>query len=193
MTKILSRRAALRAGAASLTAAAVLAAGIGAANASSGGSYSENGYVVYLDTQAHWITAEFDGMNVAVADNGTDNYHRVVQWYNDGGAEQKWYFDQVYDASYGFEGLLLRNENSGLCLSTDGTAGDTLFQVTCDPGNTSEWFSRGTSAADNTFFNRSTGLYLDVSGYSYAAGANMDLWYWNGGQNQWFWVTNTGS
>lgn len=191
MTKILSRRTALRAGAAALTAAAALGAGVGAANAS--GSYTENGYTVYVDSQAHWITAEFDGMNVSVADGGTDDYHRIIQWYNDGGAEQKWYFDQVYDATGGFEGYLLRNENSGLCMSTDGNAGDTLFQVTCDPGNMAEWFDRGISGTDNNFFNRSTGLYLDVSGFSYSAGANMDLWYWNGGDNQWFWVSNVGS
>ncbi len=190
MTKILSRRAALRAGSAALAAAAVLGTTVGAANASTGGSYSAGGYTVDLDTQAHWITAEFDGMNVAVADNSTDPYHRIIQWYNDGGAEQKWYFDSVYDASYGFEGYLLRNANSGLCLSTDGYAGDTVYQVTCDPTNTAEWFWRETSGTDNRFDNRSTGLYLDVSGYSYAAGANMDLWYWNGGENQWFWVTN---
>lgn len=193
MTKILSRRAAMRAGTAALTAATVLGAGVGAANASSGGSYSENGYIVHTDSQAHWITAEFDGMNVAVADNGTDNYHRVVQWYNDGGAEQKWYFDQVYDSTSGFEGDLLRNENSGLCLSTDGNAGDTVFQVTCDPANNTEWFDRYTSGTDNNFFNRATGLYLDVSGFSYTAGANIDLWYGNNGDNQWFWVTNVGS
>jgi len=32
-----------------------------------------------------------------------------------------------------------------------------------------------------------------VSGYSYTAGANVDLWYSNGGDNQWFWITNTSS
>ncbi|HXR72552.1 RICIN domain-containing protein [Actinocrinis sp.] len=193
MRNILTRRAALRASAAALTAAAVFGATTTAANASSGGSYSEGGYTVYLDTQAHWITPEFSGMNVSVADNSTAAFHRVIQWYNDGGAEQKWYFDAVYDSSSGFEGYLLRNENSGQCLSTDGQAGDTLFQEACNPGLLTEWFTRGGSSPDNWFYNRYTGLYLDVSGYSYAAGTNLDLWYWNGGDNQWFYVTNVGS
>ncbi|MBS2966525.1 RICIN domain-containing protein [Actinocrinis puniceicyclus] len=190
MRKILSGRGALRAGAAALTASAVLGASVGAAHASAGASYTSGGYTVYQSSQAKWITAEHDGMNVAVADNGTDAGHRVVQWYNDGGAEQKWYFDQVYDSTSGFEGYLLRNQNSGLCLSTDGNAGDTLFQDYCNPANGAEWFTVGTSGADNRIFNRYTGLYLDVSGYSYAAGANMDLWYWNGDSNQWFWIDN---
>lgn len=190
MRKILSGRGALRAGAAALTASAVLGAGVGAAHASASASYTSGGYTVYQSSQAKWITAEHDGMNVAVADNGTDAGHRVVQWYNDGGAEQKWYFDQVYDSASGFEGYLLRNQNSGLCLSTDGNAGDTLFQDYCNPANVAEWFTVGTSGADNRIFNRHTGLYLDVSGYSYAAGADMDLWYWNGYSNQWFWIDN---
>lgn len=190
MRTFLSRRVALRAGAAALTTAALLGAGVGAAHASTGASYTQNGYTVYQSTQAKWITAEFDGMNVSVADNSTDAFHRVIQWYNDGGAEQKWYFDQVYDSASGFEGYLLRNQNSGQCLSTDGGAGDTVFQEACNPALTTEWFTIGTSGTDNRIFNRYTGLYLDVSGFSYAAGANMDLWYWNGGDNQWFWITN---
>ncbi len=145
---------------------------------------------MYPSSQAKWIAAEHDGMNVSVADGSGDLYHRVIQWYNNGGAEQKWYFDEVYDSNSGFEGYLLRNQNSGLCLSTDGYAGDTLFQDWCNAGNTREWFTVGTSGADNQIFNRSTGLYLDVSGYSYAAGANIDLWYSNGGSNQYFWITN---
>lgn len=193
MRKFLTRRAALSVGATALTATAMLGASAGAATASTGGSYTSNGYTVYLDTQAHWITAEYTGMNVAVADNSLAAFHRVVQWYNDGGAEQKWYFDAVYDSSSGFEGYLLRNENSGQCLSTDGRAGDTLFQEACNPGIETEWFTYGASGTDNWFYNRYTGLYLDVSGGSYAAGANMDLWYWNGGMNQWFWVTNVNS
>lgn len=193
MTKFLSRRAALRAGAAAFAAATVLAATVGSASASSSGSYTEDGYTVYLDTQAHWITPEYDGMNVSVADSSTTAFHRVIQWYNDGGSEQKWYFDSVYDGDGGFEGYLLRNENSGQCLSTDGGAGTELFQEACNPGLTTEWFDRGGDSPDNWFYNRYTGLYLDVSGYSYAAGANMDLWYWNNGDNQWFYVTNVGS
>jgi hypothetical protein len=191
MGNFLTRRA-VRAGVAALAAATMLGASVSAANASSS-SYSEYGYTVYPDTQAHWITAEFSAMNVSVADSSTAAFHRVVQWYNDGTAEQKWYFDSVYDATSGFEGYLLRNENSGQCLSTDGVAGDTLFQEACNPGIETEWFTRGNSGSDNYFYNRYTGLYLDVSGYNYAAGANMDLWYWNGGDNQWFWVTSVGS
>lgn len=179
-----SRRA--RAAAASLLAGGLLAATATAAHASSS-------ITVQYDSQAHWITATYDGMNLAVADASTAPGAPVIQWYNTGGAEQKWYFDAVYDSSSGFEGYLIRNENSGLCLSTDGWAGDTMTQEPCNPELTPEWFDIDSWGTDNQFYNRQTGLYMDVSGYSYSAGANMDLWYSNGGDNQWFWITNTSS
>lgn len=193
MRSILSRRAALRCGGAVLSAGIVLGFGATAANASSGPVYSEYGYTVYEGTQAKWITAEYDGMNVAVAEGSTAPGARVIQWYNDGGAEQKWYFDAVYDSSAGFEGYLIRNENSGLCLSTDGWAGDTMTQQPCSPANTYEWMADEAWGTDHQFYDRQTTLYMDVSGYSYSAGANIDLWYGNGNDNQYFWVTNTSS
>jgi len=193
MKSILSGRAALRCGGAVLAAGIVLGVGATAANASSGPVYSEGGYTVYEGTQAKWITAEYDGMNVAVAGGSTSVGARVIQWYNDGGSEQKWYFDAVYDGSSGFEGYLIRNENSGLCLSTDGIAGDRMTQEPCNPQLYPEWFAIDSWGTDNQFYNRQTGLYMDVSGYSYTAGANVDLWYSNGGDNQWFWITDTSS
>ena len=193
MKSILSGRAALRWGGAVLTAGIALGFAATTANASSGPVYSEGGYTVYEGTQAKWITAEYDGMNVAVPGGSGAVGTRIIQWYNNGGAEQKWYFDAVYDSSSGFEGYLIRNENSGLCLSTDGVAGDRMTQEPCNPQLLPEWFDIVSSGTDNQFYNRQTGLYMDVSGFSYAAGANIDLWYSNGGDNQWFWITDTSS
>lgn len=186
----------VRASAVVLAAAAAALGGSAAAHATigGGGSYAYGGYVVYLDDQAHYITASYDGMNVAIPQARTDLGVRAIQWYVNGGAEQKWFYDYVYDASGGFEGVLLRNDNSGLCLSTDTQGGGLVFQLTCDPTNTAEWFWRyGTDSTTNWFQNRSTGNYLDVSGYSYGAGANIDLWPSNGGGNQQFWSTKVGS
>ena len=118
----------------------------------------------------------------------------AIQWYNDGAGEQKWYFDNVSDQNGGSEGVMLRNENSGLCLVTDGTAGDQVYQWPCNPATPGELFWHyGLIGSDNYFQNRMTGLYLDVSGYSYGAGANIDLWYSNNQPNQDFWVTNVSS
>ncbi len=192
-SSILTRRA-VRACAIALTAAAAALGGTAAAHASTGGSYWEDGYYVALDTQAHWITASYDGLNVAVADGSMYAGTRLIQWYNDGAAEQKWYFDQVYDADGGFEGYLLRNENSGQCMSTDGRAGDSVFQEACNPALLTERFWHyGSPGTNNSFQNRYTGLYLDVSGGGYGAGTNIDLWYYNNHGNQTFWVSNVSS
>jgi hypothetical protein len=181
-------RTATRAAAVALVAVGLLAgAGISSAQASTGNT-------VYRGSQAHWITASYDGMNLAVANNATWAGAPVIQWYNDGGTEQKWYFDQVYDTSGGFQGYMLRNENSGMCLLEDGIAGDWLYQEPCDQNNAAELFWHyGAAGTDNHFQARNGGLYVDVSGYSYGAGANIDGWYQNGGANQNFWVTNVSS
>lgn len=193
LERVMSRRVAVRAAATALAAGGLLIGTGAAANASSN-VYTSGQYTVYEDSQAHWITASYDGMNVAIADGGTYLGAGAIQWYNDGAAEQKWYFDQVYDQTGGYEGVLLRNENSGLCLVTDGNAGDQVYQWPCNPNTSGELFWHyGSVGAYNSFEGRSTGLYLDVSGYSYGAGANIDLWYSNGQPNQLFWVSNVSS
>ena len=175
-------------------AAVALAAGVLLAGAGVSSAQASTGNTLYRSWQAHWITASYDGMNLAVANNATWAGAPVIQWYNDGGTEQKWYFDQVYDTSGGFQGWMLRNENSGMCLYEDGNAGDTLFQEPCDANSASELFWHyGVPGSDNYFQARYGSFYVDVSGYSYGAGANIDGWYQNGGANQDFWVTNVSS
>lgn len=188
MKDILSHRAVLRAGVTVLFAGGLFAGTGAAAHASS------TTYTVSQDTQAHWITAAYDGMNVAVADGATYWGAPVIQWYNTGGTEQKWYFDQVYDQNGSLQGYMLRNEHSNLCLVTDGTAGDQLYQWPCNPAIAGEVFWYGSASYVNTeVYFYDSGLLLDVSGYSYGAGADIDLWYDNGGGNQFFWITDVSS
>jgi hypothetical protein len=185
----LSRRAIKRAAATVLVAGGLLAGTGAAAHAS-----TTTTYTVYQDTQAHWITASYDGMNVAVANSATYWGAPVIQWYNTGGTEQKWYFDRVYDQNGTFQGYLLRNEHSNLCLGTDGTAGHQLYQWPCNPAISAElfWYGPWSPVSTQVYFYNS-GMFLDVSGYSYGAGAAIDLWYDNGGSNQYFWITNVSS
>jgi hypothetical protein len=183
-SRTLTRAAAVALAATGLAAAA----GVSSAQAATGSN------TVYYDSQAHWITASYTGMNVAVAEGATYAGARVVQWYNDGGTEQKWYFDQVYDASGGYMGTMIRNEHSNLCLFADTTPGDTMVQEPCESDYGAELFWHyGRTGSDNYFQVRNTGCYMDVSGVSYAAGANIDAWYSNNGINQDFWVSNVSS
>ena len=173
-------------------AACLLAGGMLAATAAT--AHAATGNTVNYGSQAHWITASYDGMNLAVSGGSTSPGAPVIQWYNDGGTEQKWYFDAVYDAGGGFLGDELRNENSGMCLFDDGIAGDWMYQEPCDPGNAAEYFWHyGAAGTDNWFQGRRSGLWVDVSGFGWGAGSNIDGWYQNGQGNQDFWVTNVSS
>lgn len=173
-----------------LTVAALAATSAVSIGLSATAAHAATGNTVFPGSQAHWITATYDGMNVAVANAAGWAGAPVIQWYNTGGTEQKWYFDYVRDAQAGFQGYELRNENSGMCLYNDEVAGDTMFQEPCDPNNSGElfWITSG-----QIYAHFGPALYLDVSGVSYGAGANIDGWYENGGINQSFSIYNVSS
>jgi hypothetical protein len=188
---LLPRRAAARGIATALIAGGLIAGTTAAADATA----VDQNLTIVPSTQAVWISPIYDGQAVAIANGSQSAGAGAIQWNNDGGTEQKWYIDETYDSQGNFQGVLLRNENSGLCLTTDEYAGDQLYQEPCE-GNLGsyELFWRYTSGTgDNWFQNRLTGWFLDVSGYSYNEGANIDLWYQNNQSNQDFWVTNTSS
>jgi hypothetical protein len=172
------------------TAAALAATTAVSIGVSATAAHAATGNIVDYGSQAHWITATYDGMNVAVANAAGWAGAPVIQWYNDGGTEQKWYFDYVLDAEGGFQGYEVRNENSGMCLYNDEVAGDTMVQEPCDPNNSGElfWITSG-----HIYAHFGPLLYVDVSGVSYGAGANIDGWYQNGGINQNFSIYNVSS
>jgi ricin-type beta-trefoil lectin protein len=166
--------------------------------AGAGAAQAATGLTVTPGSTAYWIAPTPDSMAMSVADASTTPGTRVIQWYNTGGNEQKWYFDGVYDGSGAYLGFLLRNKNSGQCLDTDGAAGDGLFQNYCDPT------SRPTQIFNNfpnydaygiliswRYQNRQTGLWLDDYGRSLNAGNIIDLWYQNYNDNQDFFLTQT--
>ncbi|MFC0435971.1 RICIN domain-containing protein [Kutzneria buriramensis] len=147
-------------------------------------------------TTAYWIAPTPDSMAMAVADSETWPGAPVIQWYNTGGNEQKWYFDGVYDPYGTYLGFLLRNKNSGLCLDTDGVAGHGLVQQYCDAN------SHPTEIFNNypnydvfgiliswRYQNRQTGLWLDDYGRGLNPGNVIDLWYQNYNDNQDFFLT----
>jgi hypothetical protein len=146
-------------------------------------------------TQAYWISPAYNGLELAVADGSTTDGTRVIQWPNDGGAEQKWFFDPVYDNG-SLLGYMIRNDNSGLCMWTDDQAGDDIYQGICTPDTVQDVFtwSSPDGGLDNYFREAgSPSLNLDISGASYNWGADLDGWYHNGNINQDFTVTPTSS
>jgi len=107
----------------------------------------------------------------------------VIDWYENGGANQDWLFlpegtGDTYE---------IVNVNSNMCLTTDGVAGDQVYQEPCT-GSTSQLWNTGLYGSSDYWHIQSaySGLYLDVSGDSPWAGASIDTWYDNGGENQYF-------
>ncbi|MCU7724396.1 RICIN domain-containing protein [Actinoplanes sp. KI2] len=87
----------------------------------------------------------------------------------------------------------LVDKASGKCITTDGVAGNQVYQWNCHGTANQLW---DTSLVANNLIgysirNVSSNLYLEVAGNSGARGAAIDTWYWNGGNNQFF--TGTGS
>jgi len=81
----------------------------------------------------------------------------------------------------------LVNKNSGKCITTDGVAGDQLYQWVCKGADNQLW---DTGLAPGTYtysiFSVSSGLAVDINGDRRTQGAAVDTWYWQGTDNQWF-------
>lgn len=109
----------------------------------------------------------------------------VIDWYANGGQNQNWLF-LPYGGGYNTYEII--NVNSNMCLTTDGVAGDQVYQEPCGEGTVQQWQTSLTPGSVYTYTvkNVYSSLYLDVNGDSPWAGASIDTWYYNGGQNQYF-------
>lgn len=170
------RRATSRAIAAVSALAAVVAVLFGVtAMPASASTYSMSN--IYLSPgQSPWLFVDVSGASQSWG-------APVIQYSLTGGANQKWDFQNLPDGN-----AQIVNANSGQCLTTDGVAGDGVYQFPCVGALSQEW-STGLHADDgevHSIRSASSGLYLDVYGGSGSQGAVIDTWYWNGGQNQLF-------
>jgi hypothetical protein len=176
----LTRKLALVAGTAAVAATSsvgLLAVGGGVAHAQSSNDET-------IISNLSWLNLGIRGGSTSA---GTD----AIQWWADGGGEQQW---NAYHYA-GLAGTYYQNINSGLCLTTDGVAGDPLTQQPCSYYNpyqrwvsSFQWFYAG-----YTLYNPATGLNMDVQGASYWGGAEIDAWYPNNQVNQVFSTPTGGS
>jgi hypothetical protein len=104
----------------------------------------------------------------------------VIQWYGNAGANQRWNFVQLAD---GNEEIV--NQNSGMCLTSDGMAGHWVYQWPCSGYAQQEWtgtvppYFGSSHVTASTLKNAKSGLYLDVEGDSPWAGAHLITWSYN--------------
>ena len=118
----------------------------------------------------------------------------MIDWSVDNGAEQEWGFKPTLNTLNTFE---IINKNSNMCSTVDASRnpGDQVYQWPCQQGSTSQQWKTGLNVdtnGDDGFYpiqNVYNGMYLDVSGDSFGAGAVIDTWPGNGGNNQ-KWAVN---
>jgi hypothetical protein len=128
------------------------------------------------------FNAESSGLYLDVSGASTAPNGLVIQWYPDGGANQNWSVPAAESVGR------IRNQNSGMCLTTDGVAGDQLYQKPClrRLARYQRWsivpLANGYVVLANVYFN----LVVDVYGNSGTAGAPIDAWPYKGQPNQQF-------
>src|SRR3954452_23386682 len=131
------------------------------------------------------LRAQHSALNLDVSGASKQPGAKVIQWYINGGDNQKW------SIPGNFQTGLITNKNSGLCLTTDGIANHQLYQDYCNKGARPQ-FQIATSSSGGqkvvTIYHPSSGLVVDVSGHSQWAGAGVNLWYPNCGDNQSFYT-----
>ena len=138
------------------------------------------------------LVSNFSWLNVAVREGSTSPGTDLIQWWADGGGEQQW---DALHYSNNPSVIYFQNINSGLCIATDGVAGDPLEQEPCSSSNVYEqWVSAYVWwAFGYTLYNPASGLDMDVQGASYWGGAEIDGWYPNNQLNQVFSTPGAGT
>jgi hypothetical protein len=166
------RRAAVTAAALALTAGSAAAASPASADTSS--------------YQGLEVLSSSYSLDVGGASTADDAWLDV--WYNNGNANQEF----TYPQSDG-EVAQIENQNSQMCITTDGVAGDAVYQLPCDNDVLQQWEAETSTvwwlpgSLLVTFQNPTTGLVLEVYNDSYSPGATVDAWYANDGLNQ-YWI-----
>lgn len=160
-----------------LTSGAVAATGL--AVTASGGTPA------FADAGYSNLPAVSDSLQLDVVGASTAPFAQIDVWFANSGDNQQW----SYPSSNGAVGQIA-SKSSGMCITTDGGAGDTLFQYPCQNAANQQWTAEIWTAWWNpggtmvTFLNQWSGLVMEVYGDSRWAGAAVDAWYPNGGLNQ---------
>lgn len=107
----------------------------------------------------------------------------MIQWTTGTSSNEEWSFTLNSDGTY-----TLVNQSSGLVLDDyngNSQNGAVVDQATKQAGNTNqEWLLISQAGGYYEIQNKATGLVLDDPGYSTTNGQQLDLWSWNGGDNQ---------
>lgn len=164
----------------------VAALGLTGVGAAAGAAQADSSGYAVTWSSPYLITASYDLLDVAVSGGSSTPGTGIIQWAADGGNEQVWEFGtETLDGQY--EGTFILNVNSGMCINTDNVPGHSLAEQPCYLADGNELYNiHGSLGGYDSFSNVNSGLYVDVSGYSWSEGAAIDLWYQNNQPNQTF-------
>lgn len=128
------------------------------------------------------LTANNDGLALDVQGGSTAAGAPIIQWWVNGGSNQHWHFS----APDGVDITDIFNQNSGMCLTTDGWLGNQLYQTPCDWTDDQLWYANNSSGSWSFTSVAYPWLSIDIYGYSPSPGAPVDAWYTNHAPNQVF-------
>ncbi|WP_225801047.1 RICIN domain-containing protein [Streptomyces sp. NK15101] len=116
---------------------------------------------------------------------GTGNWGtQLIQWPCNGGANQKFYFDEVNGTP------VLRSAANNLCIEVPGYRTDNGAPVTqwgCNGGTNQRWYmTSATGAMLDEYRNYNSKLCMEVADWSGSAGAPIRQWECHHGANQQF-------
>jgi hypothetical protein len=168
-----SRSTKARRGVAALAVAIVAALAVG-----TGAAHAQPLHSVTISTDA-----SLEYLVLDVSGGSTRPGAEIIQWAAHSGANQRWNFVDMGDGTQE-----IVNQNSNMCLTTDGRAGDTVYQWYCSGAPGQRWKGdiprSWTTKRGGTLRNPWSGLALDVYGASPWPGAKIDAWYPNDASNQ---------
>ncbi|GAA1784851.1 RICIN domain-containing protein [Luedemannella flava] len=127
------------------------------------------------------ITAQHSGRVMDVYGVSTTDSAEVKQWSWNGGANQRWAFE---DAGGGYYRVV--SQNSGKCLDVSGAStadGANIIQYTCTGGANQQWQWRATGSYFQLVA-RHSGKCLDVVSADTADGADIQQYACGSGANQ---------
>jgi len=133
------------------------------------------------------LLALSDSLNLDVDQASTSAGAWLDVWYQNGNANQQF----TYPSSNG-QIAQIENQNSQMCVTTDGVPGDAVSQQPCNGSNGQKWEAQTSTAwwlpgsLLVSFINPYSNLVLEIYGNSSSPGATIDAWPANGGYNQWW-------
>ncbi|MBQ8798463.1 MAG: endo-1,4-beta-xylanase [Lachnospiraceae bacterium] len=151
-------------------------------SASNSGSNNTTQQVAFDSTTKYKLTNRNSGKVLDVQYGSKDNGANVLQYTDEGNANQKWYLIPTGDGYY-----TIKNAYTEKLVDVSGKSkenGGDVIQYQSNGGTNQQWKIEATDNGYYRLINRNSGLALDVSGKSTADNGDVIQWAYNGGTNQ---------